>query len=507
MIVLAVGFLIPGIAAPASAREDSVGIVDTSTGEWYLRDSSNGSTTRFTYGSPGDLPFVGDWDCDGDETPGLYRQSDGFVYLRNSNSQGVADVKFYFGNPGDVPIAGDFDGDGCASVGIYRSSEGKVYITDKLGVDGGGLGAADLSYFFGVPGDQPFVGDFDDDGIDEVGLHRESTGLAYYRFTHSQGAADAAFVVGNPGDTMVAADWGSGPDSVGLFRQSDCTVYLRHSNTQGTADETLIYGVRTGLPVAGNFGTLPGGGAPPECPPCPSDPFTAGRVSSLELRYPGRSFTAHVFDTKTGCAFSMNQEARQPSASVFKVMVMAGTLYEAQLTNRGVSEWEMSQLTPMITESANDPVRALWRHFGGSPWFIRQAGLFGMEETMPVGDTEAGWGRTTTSARDQADLIRQVLLGHFGPLAAPYRELAWFLMTSVVPTQTWGIRTGVPEGWVVAQKNGFAGGVANSVGFVRHPDGDGGYVIAVLTSGWSSWAAGVPTVNEISGWVSEALTG
>ena len=507
MRVLAIAVLIVGIAAPSAAREGSIGIVDTTSGEWYLRDPSNGATTRFFYGSPGDLPFVGDWDCDGDETPGLYRQSDGFVYLRNSNSQGVADISFYFGNPGDIPIAGDFDGDGCDSVSIYRSSEGKVYVTSRLGANEGGLGAADVSYFFGDPGDQPFVGDFDGDAIDELGLRREATGLAYYRLTHTEGPADGEFVYGDPGDRVVAASWGLyGSESVGLFRPSTCTTYLRYSNTRGAADETFIYGVRTGIPVAGDFGVLPGGGAPPECPPCPPDPFTPERVSSLEIRYPGRSFTAHVFDTRTGCEFSMNPRARQPTASVFKVMVMAGTLYEAQLAGRGVSEWEMSQLTPMITASANDPVRALWRHFGGSPWFSRQALSFGMEQTNPVGDTESVWGRTTTSASDQVDLIRQVLLGHSGPIASAYREVAWALMTSVVSDQTWGITGGVPEGWVVAQKNGFAGGVANSVGFVQHPDGAGGYVIAVLTTGWSSWAQGVPTVNEISGWVSETMT-
>ncbi|HLF43456.1 MAG TPA: glycosyl hydrolase, partial [Acidimicrobiia bacterium] len=46
--------------------------------------------TSFVYGNPGDVPFSGDWDCDGVETPGLYRRSDGYVYLRNSNSEGVA---------------------------------------------------------------------------------------------------------------------------------------------------------------------------------------------------------------------------------------------------------------------------------------------------------------------------------------------------------------------------------------------------------------------------------
>jgi beta-lactamase class A len=42
--------------------------------------------------------------------------------------------------------------------------------------------------------------------------------------------------------------------------------------------------------------------------------------------------------------------------------------------------------------------------------------------------------------------------------------------------------SGVPASWTVGQKNGFAGGVANSVGFVRHPDGTDGYAIGVLTT-------------------------
>ena len=282
-VVLTAITLLLGVAAPAVAQEGSLGIVDTSTGEWYLLDLA-GNTTRFVYGDPGDLPMVGDWDCDGDETPGLYRQSDGFVYLRNSNSQGIADIRFFFGNPGDIPLAGDFDGDGCDTVGIYRPSEGRVYIINQLGANEGGLGPADLAYFFGNPGDNPYVGDFDDDGFDEVGLHRESTGLVYFRFTHTEGVADHSFIFGDPGDKVIAAEWArrgaSGPETVGLFRPSTCTIFLRYTNTQGVADEAISYGVPTGLPVAGNFGFLPGGGTPPpECPtpaPAPAPPAPPG---------------------------------------------------------------------------------------------------------------------------------------------------------------------------------------------------------------------------------------
>jgi hypothetical protein len=268
--------LVLGATSPAMAQEGSVGVVDTSNGEWYLLDLA-GNTTRFFYGLPGDLPFVGDWDCDGDETPGLFRQSDGFVYLRNSNSQGVADIRFFFGDPGDIPLAGDFNGDGCDTVSIYRPSESRIFVINALGANDGGLGAAEFSYIFGNAGDNPFVGDFDNDLVDEVGLHRESSGLVYFRFTHTQGNADANFIFGDPGDKIIAAEWAMrgapGPESVGLFRPSTCSIFLRYTNTQGSANETLGHGMPTGLPVAGEFGVLTGGGTPPpECPPPPPTP-------------------------------------------------------------------------------------------------------------------------------------------------------------------------------------------------------------------------------------------
>ena len=238
---------------------------------------------------------------------------------------------------------------------------------------------------------------------------------------------------------------------------------------------------------------------------CTDDPFTAGRVEDLVDRYPGQDLTAYAYDTRTGCGYWMNPDERLRTASVFKVMVMAGTLLEAQNDGRSLTSWERSQLTAMITESANSPVRALWRSFGGSPWFSQQAETFGLEETDSVGDIQGVWGRSTTSAKDQADLIRQALLGDWGPVREAYRKEAWGLMTSVVSSQTWGVTKGVPPDWTVAQKNGFAGHIANSVGFVQEPGSEEGYVLSVLTNGWSDWQLGVPVVEEIAGWVSAEL--
>ncbi len=256
-LVLGVGAVAAsGISGPATTDSDTHGLVDTSQGVWHLYEGDNEIAT-FTYGNPGDHPFMGDWDCDGFDSPGLYRRSNGFAYLRNANTTGNADVTFFLGDPGDIPLAGDFNGDGCDTLSIYRPSTASFYILNELGRDGEGLGPADFSFLFGDVGDTPYVGDFNGDGHDTVGLHRESTGLVYYRNSNSTGNADGQFFFGNPGDLFVAGDWtADGHDSPGIFRPSDVTFYERWSNTEGNADAWWRVGEASWVPVAGDFDVL-----------------------------------------------------------------------------------------------------------------------------------------------------------------------------------------------------------------------------------------------------------
>jgi hypothetical protein len=50
--------------------------------------------------------FTGDWDGDGDDTLGLYRPSNGTVYLRNTNTTGIADLAYTMGGSVHKPVAG-----------------------------------------------------------------------------------------------------------------------------------------------------------------------------------------------------------------------------------------------------------------------------------------------------------------------------------------------------------------------------------------------------------------
>ena len=237
-----------GVSQAGVSERDTIALVDAQGHFTVLSSlSEDARTTRYTFGHPGDVPLMGDWDCDGDETPGVYRLSTGGVYLRNSHSGGNADVSFLFGNPGDRAIAGDFDGDGCDTVSVYRSHRATAFVRNLIAA-----GDADLFFLFGIRGDRSFVGDFDGDGTDTIGLHRNSTGTVYLT-NENRTVSAAAVVYGNPDDQIISGDWnGDGNDTVAAYRPSTGMFYFRNSNSTGSGDGSLFVGRGlTVVPVAG----------------------------------------------------------------------------------------------------------------------------------------------------------------------------------------------------------------------------------------------------------------
>jgi hypothetical protein len=230
---------------------DTTGVFRPSNGLLYLK---NQNTTGFAdvainYGLGGDYPVVGDWNGNGDATIGVYRN--GQFMLRNSNTLGFADMVFAFGQIGDQPVAGDWDGDGVDTIGVYRPSTGQFLLRNS-----NSAGAAEMSFYLGNVGDVGIAGDWDGDGKDTTGVFRPSNGIIFLKNTNETGFAEVALNYGIPGDKPVTGDWDyDGVDTIGVLRGN--VFYLRNSNTVGFADIVFALGIPGDMPIAGNWDGQP----------------------------------------------------------------------------------------------------------------------------------------------------------------------------------------------------------------------------------------------------------
>ena len=230
------------IKGPAIASQLQVAATPSGAA-WYLRNALSTGTadTSLSYGAATDRAIACDWNGDGIDTVGIYRN--GAFYLRNMLTSGVADTTFGYGMPGDQPVCGDWDGDGIDTVGVYRN--GAFYLRNA-----NTTGGADLVLGYGVTGDRPVIGDWNGDGIDTIAIYRN--GVFYQRDTNTSGVADRVVGYGMAGDTPVVGDWnGDGVDTIGVHRKG--AFYLRNTNTTGVADLAFLYGNPTDAPLTGDW--------------------------------------------------------------------------------------------------------------------------------------------------------------------------------------------------------------------------------------------------------------
>ena len=249
---------------------------------------------------------------------------------------------------------------------------------------------------------------------------------------------------------------------------------------------------------------------PPPSPPtyaCRADPFGGWFPQYIDgYGAAAHHVTAAVHDDRTGCWYHLRRGQRVSTASVVKIEVMAATLLRAQDQGRPLTRSEGDRIGAMIRTSDNAATTSLWRDLGGVRAMQSYWDRLGLTQTD---ETEPYWGLTSTTAEDQAVFIERLMQGGV-PLDHDRRGLAWLYLRDIRADQRWGVRAGVPAGWEVGHKNGFAGSACcgwrvNSVGYVADPAG-GGYSIAVLSDGWASMEQGIPMVETVARQVAASLT-
>ncbi|MGI9647170.1 MAG: hypothetical protein ACR2OI_01485 [Acidimicrobiia bacterium] len=225
------------VASSATAAEtDQVGFVEPN-GRWHV----NGTT--FWFGAPGDIPLFGDWDCDGLDTPAVYRPTTGQVHLINEQATANAARSFWFGIPGDVPFAGDFNSDMCDSIGVYRSGEGKVYLRDSLDTGIASRPPIDVSEW---ANGTPF---YLDDPFAAISPRHN------VRFFHNGmilAPHHNGFDFGQPRDLVVAGDWrGRGIDGVGVVDPTSGDVIVADADGENPVAWTIDL-PDGAIPIAGS---------------------------------------------------------------------------------------------------------------------------------------------------------------------------------------------------------------------------------------------------------------
>jgi hypothetical protein len=200
---------------------DTPGAYKQSTGQWFLRNSNTGGVgeNSFTYGGCCDLlPVTGDWNNDGIDTPGLYKRSTGQWFLRNTNTGGVANIEFTYGGGNETrPLAGDWNNDGIDTIGMFKMQTlSDVWLLRNSNTSG----IAHLEFTYGSGFAMiPFVGDWNNDGIDTPGLYTQN-GEWFLRNTNTAGVANLEFTYGGGASSRpIAGDWNKdSTDTVGMVR-------------------------------------------------------------------------------------------------------------------------------------------------------------------------------------------------------------------------------------------------------------------------------------------------
>ena len=137
----------------------------------------------------------------------------GDIWYLDTNGDGIfsaSDKITSFGIPADIPISGDWNLDGITEIGVFRSSTHTFYL-DYNGNRVWNGAVIDRAYNFGLTGDMPVSGDWNRDGRTDIGVFRPSTHMFYLDY-NGDGAWNGAIIdrvynFGLDGDIPVTGKW------------------------------------------------------------------------------------------------------------------------------------------------------------------------------------------------------------------------------------------------------------------------------------------------------------
>ncbi len=170
----------------------------------------------------------------------VWRPTNGIWYIVNGQSE-MSEVTW--GVNGDRPVPGDYDNDGVTDFSIFRPSTSQWYI----------INSSDSTWSvwtWGVGSDILAPADYGGDGKTDPAIYRPTTGEWYIQGS-SIGYTDDTFG-GEPGDVPAPADYdGDGKADLGIWRLSNKTFYSKNSSNGGLP--TLVFSESGDKPVSSDY--------------------------------------------------------------------------------------------------------------------------------------------------------------------------------------------------------------------------------------------------------------
>jgi len=179
-----------------------------------------------------------------------------------------------------------------------------------------------------------------------------------------------------------------------------------------------------------------------------------------------------------------------PSASVLKAMLLVAYLRQPDVRARALGKADRALLTPMIRWSDNVAATRV-RDIVGNDGLVRLAHRVSMRAFTPA----AIWGLSRVDAADQTLFFLHI--DRFVP--ARHRAYALRLLSSIVPSQRWGIARVRPPGWALYFKGGWgsgSGAVDHQVALLRR--GGRRVSVAILTTSSPSHTYGKATLRGVA---------
>jgi serine-aspartate repeat-containing protein C/D/E len=188
------------------------------------------------------IPVVGDFNGDGDDEFGVFKDGYWMIDLNGNQRWDSADLMVRLGEVGDRPIVGDWDGDGKDDVGIY----GPIWELDREAIAREhGLPNPENQAYTPPKNIPP---SYDDANVGSRVMMKSRLG------SQRADVVDHVFGMGDGEEVPLAGDWnGNGIRSIGTFQAGVWQLDVNGDGRFDGNDPIVTFGRSGDLPVVGDF--------------------------------------------------------------------------------------------------------------------------------------------------------------------------------------------------------------------------------------------------------------